>query len=66
MCSHGKLDPKFVQGNAKIGGGAIRLDAKVYTSKDEKAEESSKPRVLEKKVFLIADTFTLISNCHRK
>ena len=49
MYGHGKLDLKFVHGNAKIGVKATRLDQIVYTSKAETAEEDNKPRVLEKK-----------------
>ena len=51
MYGYGNLGLRCVHGSAEIGGGA-RLDQNMYTSEDEIAEENSKPRVLEKTVFI--------------
>ena len=64
MYSHGKLDLKFVHGRTETGWKRQDFLKQVYASEAEIAEKKVKPRVLEKKVCLVADTFTLISNCY--
>ena len=58
LYGHGKLDLKLVHGRAEklVGGNKVCLK-KVYTSEDENVEAIIEPRVLEKKVRLVTDTF---------
>ena len=67
MYGHGKLDLKVVHGRAEKSLEATRFVQKRCTHLRPKlSRKIVGPRVLEKKVCLVADTFTLVSNCYRK
>ena len=62
MLSHGKLDLSY----SFFFGGAENCVDLLHISVAEIADENNLPRVLEKYVYLFADTFTYASNCYRK
>ena len=68
MYGHGKLDLKFVYGRAENRGWKQQdLSKRGYGSEVEISPmKIIKSRVLEKKVCLLADTFTLVSYCYRE
>ena len=67
MYGHGKLDLKFVHGSGKIGSASNKIRPKGVTHQRPKLPRKIvEPRVLEKRVYLVTNTFTLISNCYRK
>ena len=67
LYGHGMLDLKFVHGGAEKRVGSNKVCPKRCTHLRPKLPRKLiEPRVLEKMVCLVADTFALVSNCHRK
>ena len=66
---YGKLDLKFVHGWTEIEFRSNEISLKkVYTSEAKVAEKNRRTTSFGEKVSLglVADTFTLVSNCCRK